>query len=66
MRCAGQETAESTPFKRADLSVKIIESTQKFNQTNIQSTTSVIAVFKIVGTATLHKLFEQFTATILN
>ena len=41
MRCAGQETAESTPFKRADLSVKIIESTRKFTQTNIQSTTSV-------------------------
>ena len=28
MRCAGQETAESTLFKRADLSVKIIESTR--------------------------------------
>ena len=30
------------------------------------SFSEVIAVFKIVGTATLHKLFEQFTATILN
>ena len=41
MLCAGQETAESTSFKRANLSVKMMEWTRKFTLTDIQSTTFV-------------------------